>query len=91
MGNRKGCHTCPIALAVLRALGRKRGDRTVMVNRREIGLRRWNAREGAGPWKWIEIPTEASVFISRFDLAERRRSAFEPFEFNLDIPEEVLA
>lgn len=84
-GRRKGCHTCPIALAVIEALGRRRGTRSVHVETLRVRI-----RKGPEPWHWIALPERVKWFIYRFDAVLVPRKEFQPFEFDLDIPEEVL-
>ena len=58
-GNRRGCHTCPIALAVLAALGRKRGSRWVSVSSDAVHV-------GNSPIA-IALPARVREFIKSFD------------------------
>lgn len=80
-GNRMGCHTCPVALAILAALGRKRGSRWVSVGSDAVHV-------GNSPIA-IALPARVREFIKSFDRRPIiRRSQFEPFTFELDLPEE---
>lgn len=69
------CEECPIALAIYRALH----DAPVRVGTGGVTI----YREGTNAM--VALPGAASRFISRFDHDE----VVEPFEFDLDVPDEI--
>jgi hypothetical protein len=70
------CEECPIALAIYRALS----DAGVRVGTGGVTL----YREGTNAM--LALPEAATKFIVRFDHDE----PVAPFEFELDVPDEVL-
>lgn len=78
IGNRKDCKTCPIA----QALSKLMKDGVVVKVRIVIA----DIFEVNGKRRWRKLPELASEFILRYDSGEIP----QPFEFELDIPEELL-
>lgn len=70
------CEECPIALAIYRALS----DAGVRVGTAGVTL----YREGTNAM--LALPEAATRFIDGFDHDE----AVEPFEFDLDVPDEIV-
>jgi alpha-ketoglutarate-dependent taurine dioxygenase len=71
------CEECPIALAIYRALSATAGIR---VGTGGVTLYRDHANA------MVALPAAASRFISRFDHDD----LVEPFEFDLDVPDELV-
>lgn len=70
------CEECPIALAIYHALH----DAPVRVGTGGVTIYHEDTNA------MVALPVAASRFISRFDHDE----VVEPFEFDLDVPDELL-
>lgn len=73
------CGLCPVALAVRRIV---RDDVAIRVSMSILSWRWPDYTTGS-----VDLPWTAENFIKRFDAA----CEIEPFEFEIDLPDELLA
>ena len=86
-GRPRACHTCPVALAIIEALGRERGTRTVKVDSNRIGVRGRPGGDfyGNAPWHYFDMKPDEARFVAIVD-GDMPFNSEKPEPFTLDLP-----